>query len=545
MPCQETQETQSDKHLQALSSFENAIGSQWLRLRSASTGSTSALALKPVKRNNDDFVSLFLEDKRTYLRTHKRKQIDFGGAKNGSRTAFIATAAPDGSLLLQGNDSGKWLSVVDGHFVSTDKPEALLIEVTVDNDALPKPEFIGSATGALATFQQAICSQWLRFRSAATNSSSVAALKPVKRNKDDFVSLFLEEKRHLRTHKRGKTDLNGWKNGPATAFIATAGPDGSMFLRGNQSGKWLSVTAGQFVCGDEPEPLFVELAAQAPTAQEREGYRTGAGLEGDYNMLPTEMPEVDTSILSAQDIAHFRREGYIIIKNAIPAPLIKTAMRSINYQLGQPSCWQVDDDALNANTQIKLSVHDSVSGNIFNRSPKFWSAVSVLLGSGNVAPWKRGAQVALRFPQPPEKGFDVPDAKPGTQYHIDGMGQNRLCPFSLLCGVALSDQSRPSMGNLHVFPRSHLHEGLRKYYKDQINDDEQDEQDERKPDLGDSVQVLLEPGDVVIAHQLLGHRVGVNTSESIRYQLYYRVKHQCHEDYKEQIIDDPWVEFAV
>jgi ectoine hydroxylase-related dioxygenase (phytanoyl-CoA dioxygenase family) len=101
------------------------------------------------------------------------------------------------------------------------------------------------------------------------------------------------------------------------------------------------------------------------------------------------------------------------------------------------------------------------------------------------------------------------------------------------------------MGNLHVFPKSHLHEGLRKYYKDKINDDDQDEDDDGKPDLGESVQVLLEPGDVVIAHQLLGHRVGVNTSENIRYQLYYRVQHNRHEAFKEQIIDDPWVEFAV
>lgn len=142
-------------------------------------------------------------------------------------------------------------------------------------------------------------------------------------------------------------------------------------------------------------------------------------------------------------------------------------------------------------------------------------------------------------------GHNIPDVKPGTQYHIDGMGQNKLCPFSLLCGVALSDQTVPNMGNLHVFPGSHLHSGLQKYYVEKINDDDQGEADVSKPDLGESVQVLLRPGDIVLAHQLLAHRVGVNTSEHIRYQLYYRVQHKDHEDLKGYIVDDPWIEFAI
>merc|ERR1712151_965134 len=125
------------------------------------------------------------------------------------------------------------------------------------------------------------------------------------------------------------------------------------------------------------------------------------------------------------------------------------------------------------------------------------------------------------------------------------MGQNKLHPFTLLCGVALSDQQHPNMGNLHVFPSSHLYEPLQKYYQDLINDDNQNEGDNRKPNLGDSVQVLLSPGDVVIAHQLLAHRVGVNTSEHIRYQLYYRITHKDHAALKPYIIQNPWAEFAI
>lgn len=236
------------------------------------------------------------------------------------------------------------------------------------------------------------------------------------------------------------------------------------------------------------------------------------------------------------------------MRNAVFPEFIRDALRSINFQLGKPDCWEADANPLNA-AQLALKLPQAGIGrDIFNKSPVFWSAVNILLGEGNVAPWSgrhHGQQVALRFPQPPQRGHDIPDIKPGTQYHIDGMGQNKLCPFTLLCGVALSDQTRPNMGNLHVFPGSHLHEGLHTYYRDKINDDEQGEADSGKPDLGESVQVLLRPGDIVIAHQLLAHRVGVNTSEHIRYQLYYRVKHKDHDEFKNHIINNPWVEFAI
>merc|ERR1712007_155727 len=136
----------------------------------------------------------------------------------------------------------------------------------------------------------------------------------------------------------------------------------------------------------------------------------------------------------------------------------------------------------------------------------------------------------MRFPKSPERGYLVPDIKRRTNYHIDGMGMNKLCPVTVLCGVALSDQSN---------------EELHRYYSQRIDDENQGENDEGKPDVGKSVQVLLRPGDVVLAHQLLAHRAGLNTSEHIRYQLYYRVPHKEHDKLKDQVIRNPWVEYAI
>jgi len=359
--------------------------------------------------------------------------------------------------------------------------------------------------------------------------------------------LKLEDKRFLRILAKGRTDFNGGRHGPWTVFRVEAQGEGVVVLQGVKAGRWLQVQDGEFTSSLDPQPLRVELCPE---------YEASEAMHIDEAMpagpAPLEMPAVDHSVLSAADIAHFKEQGYIIIRDAVPQGLINEALRSINYQLGRPDCWQVDPDPLNA-AQLQLKLPKDIGCAIFNQSPKFWSVVNTLLGEGKVGPWgnqghegqRQGQQVALRFPQPPSKGFNVPDVKPGTQYHIDGMGQNKLCPFSLLCGVAVSEQAHPNMGNLHVFPGSHLHEGLRGYYRDKIDDDSQGEDDQEKPDLGASVQVLLQPGDIVIAHQLLAHRVGVNTSAHIRYQLYYRVSSKDHAQLKDQIIDDPWVEFAI
>jgi len=305
---------------------------------------------------------------------------------------------------------------------------------------------------------------------------------------------------------------------------------GCLQLRNVGHGKYLAFdTKLRPTLADEPSQLLLGEATAASHA------------------LPQSMPEVDLSVLSKDDLAQFKDLGYLIIRGAVPPELVRDALRSINHQLGKPGCWEVDSNPLNA-SQLALKLpRDGIGGQLISKSPIFWSAVNILLGVGNVDTGARNgaSQVALRFPEPPADGYDRPDVRAGTRYHIDGMGQDKLCPFTLLCGVALSDQSRANSGNLNVFPGSHLNTDLHQYYRARIHDETQGEADQSKPDLGAATQVLLQPGDVVIAHQLLAHRIGRNTSEHIRYQLYYRLHRKDHAKFKERIVDDPWVEFAI
>jgi len=247
-----------------------------------------------------------------------------------------------------------------------------------------------------------------------------------------------------------------------------------------------------------------------------------------------ELPASSAAQLSNEDRLHFRVHGFVVLRGAVPPEHVRAALRLINFTLGQPDCWQTDDEG----KRTRMNFGGSGGFDEVLHSPVLWAALNALLGLGH----KSGdAQVALRFPQPPLRGDGVDDRK---RYHIDGINNKKsFCPFSLLCGVALSDQSRPHSGNLHIFPGSHLNPDVHEWYKTNRGLEHPSGAGANKPDLGESVQVLLAPGDVVLAHQLLAHSAGLNFSENIRYQLFFRVMHARHEGLRDQIIANPWVEF--
>ena len=88
----------------------------------------------------------------------------------------------------------------------------------------------------------------------------------------------------------------------------------------------------------------------------------------------------------------------------------------------------------------------------------FWGAGSALptvtqhlLGRGKVRPPDHG-QVALRFPLHVGAKRVPLD---GKSWHIDGFGQGKHSPFTLLVGVALSDATDSGCGNFAVHPGAH------------------------------------------------------------------------------------------
>jgi len=110
------------------------------------------------------------------------------------------------------------------------------------------------------------------------------------------------------------------------------------------------------------------------------------------------------------------------------------------------------------------------------------------------------------------------------------------CPFTVLVGVALSDQPMPFMGNLCVFSGSHhtLHEPVRSFARELKGATGEGLAIRAwhamgALDLGEPEQLCLERGDVVVLHQRLAHRGAPNTVGcNIRQMLYYRISHKDH-----------------
>lgn len=147
-------------------------------------------------------------------------------------------------------------------------------------------------------------------------------------------------------------------------------------------------------------------------------------------------------------------------------------------------------------------------------------------------------QVALNIPPFPHR--------PGAP-HIDGHRPGEpIASFTMLVAVFLSDESAVDRGNLWVWPGSHR--GHQQLFQ------------ERGVDALTSVSgqaILLDPpawfgpgepllarrGDVLLAHFLLGHNIGGNTSPDTRRILYYRLAAEGHGDRWADTFLDPLTEY--
>ena len=144
-------------------------------------------------------------------------------------------------------------------------------------------------------------------------------------------------------------------------------------------------------------------------------------------------------------------------------------------------------------------------------------------------------QVSLNIP--------VWDHRPGGP-HIDGLTPPEPCgrpgTFTLLAGIFLTDQTDIDMGNLWVWPRSHrvMAAHLMQHGPEALLD-----LAHPKFPLAEPEQILGKPGDLLVAHYLLGHNMGGNTSPSVRRMLYFRLHAEGHRDRWRECVQDVLYEF--
>lgn len=136
--------------------------------------------------------------------------------------------------------------------------------------------------------------------------------------------------------------------------------------------------------------------------------------------------------------------------------------------------------------------------------------------------------------------------RPGAP-HIDGHRPGEpVHSFTLLAAIFLTDESTPDRGNLWVWPGSHR--GHQQLFRERGVD-------ALVPVAGQAI--LLDPpvwfgpgepllarrGDLLLAHYLLGHNTGGNTSPGIRRTLYYRLAAAGHAGRRADTFLDPFAEY--
>lgn len=234
----------------------------------------------------------------------------------------------------------------------------------------------------------------------------------------------------------------------------------------------------------------------------------------------------------------------------MPQELVDNALRHINACIARnelnrsiPTLIGLSGNA--PSSPMLIDLFDSTKGS------KIPTIVQCLLGKGKVHP-PAACQIALKFPSPvnaiPKHFTPQNDASVrGDGWHIDGFGQGKHSPFTLLVGICLSDIHVPKSGEFAVHPGAHWN--LQQEIKEQVTSENpnfselEKGNDGRKPNLGPPTSMLLKKGDVVICHQKLPHLGMPNFSPNIRYQIYFRVSHTQLGQHRDAWLDDMMLPF--
>lgn len=137
------------------------------------------------------------------------------------------------------------------------------------------------------------------------------------------------------------------------------------------------------------------------------------------------------------------------------------------------------------------------------------------------------------------------DHRPGGP-HVDGLTppepSGRPGTFTLLAGIFLTDQTAEQMGNLWVWPGSHR--AAAAYFRERGPDALLPSAPYPRVELSDPRQVTGRAGDLLLAHYLLGHNIGGNTSAEAREVVYFRLRREGHRERWRESVQDPFLEFG-
>lgn len=128
-------------------------------------------------------------------------------------------------------------------------------------------------------------------------------------------------------------------------------------------------------------------------------------------------------------------------------------------------------------------------------------------------------QIAIRKAHSADQPFAPVAHIDGIPTPHNGLAGSEIQNFTALLGVFLTEVKREFSGNFTVWPGSHL--VLEQYFQEQG----QAVITRGMPavPIGNPVQLLCQPGDVVLCHYQLAHTAAANTSNEDRIAVFFRL----------------------
>jgi len=235
-------------------------------------------------------------------------------------------------------------------------------------------------------------------------------------------------------------------------------------------------------------------------------------------------------MLERGKLEEFAERGFLLLPQVVPPEVVSAAARAIDQMMKR------EPPGAQARGPF----------NYFRPAAEAPSVAALLTGSRGfgLAEGLTGAgtlevpgqvQVALNIPPFPHR--------PGM-HHIDGFPpepDGRPGTFTMLAGVLMSDQRDLDAGNLWVWPGTHLTHA--EYFRAHGPEAFLAAGGYPPIALPEPEQVTGEPGDLLLAHYLLGHNIGGNTSPTVRRAVYFRVKRAGHDPRWREFLTDPWLDY--
>jgi Phytanoyl-CoA dioxygenase (PhyH) len=224
----------------------------------------------------------------------------------------------------------------------------------------------------------------------------------------------------------------------------------------------------------------------------------------------------------------FAERGFLVLPGVVSPDVVTAAAAAIDELIERDP-----PQARGPHNYFPEAVQAPALAALLTGSPAFGLA-EALTGPGTlVRPWQ--VQVALNIPPFPHR--------PGM-HHLDGAGPDgRPGTFTMLAGVLMSDQRGRDAGNLWVWPGTHLAHA--EYFRQHGPEAFLAAGGYPPITLPEPEQVTGQAGDLLLAHYLLGHNIGGNTSGTVWRAVYFRIKRAGHDPRWREFLQDPWLDYDV